>query len=89
MESKYRLNDDILESVSGGTGIVPDDPQANGRCPGCGSLLMTDGIGYRCPDCNETYTQAQLMGGAAPGVTASSAKKPTITSTLFKSKRQK
>lgn len=87
MESKYRLNDDILESVSGGTGIVADDPQANGRCPACGSLLMADGIGYRCPDCGETYTKAQLTGGAASVVKASSAKKPNITSTVFKNKK--
>lgn len=88
MESINRLNDDILENVSGGVGSVPDDPQANGRCPECGSLLMRNGNVYRCPDCGSTYTRDQLTGAAASNISASSGRQPNISSSLFTRKKK-
>ena len=50
-----KIGDESLEKVSGGVAEVSDDPQANGRCPYCATLLKETPYGYVCSDCGSMF----------------------------------
>ncbi|MCR5747825.1 MAG: hypothetical protein K6G03_08960 [Lachnospiraceae bacterium] len=83
--SRMKINDDMLEQVSGGMGIVSDDPQAYGRCPFDGAYLVKKGNGYVCPDCGQVFDKPQV--GVTSGVKADSGNNPVVTSSLFVKKK--
>ena len=58
-----KLGDETLEKVSGGVAEVSDDPQANGRCPYCTTLLKATPYGYVCSECGSMFdgNMHQLM----------------------------
>ncbi len=63
---KRELSLEELDQVSGGIEEI-DDPQANGRCPDCATVLKKVNGGFKCPDCGVVYTKEQLKvvsGGA-------------------------
>nr|MCR5774203.1 hypothetical protein [Lachnospiraceae bacterium] len=55
MDEKYKLADDLLEGIAGGTMDVNDDPQKNGRCQECSSYLTKTFYGYFCKSCGLQY----------------------------------
>ncbi len=86
MKNIRKIDDDMLEQVSGGMGNVSnEDPQAYGRCPFDGTYLVKKGAGYVCPDCGQVFDKPQV--GVASGVKASSGKDPVVTSSLFVKKK--
>lgn len=55
MSGKKQINEETLNKVVGGLAETGEDPQANGRCPYCATLLVPASYGYVCRDCGSMF----------------------------------